>query len=323
MGSGGTSSTTRGVPRRSTPDIVRVFITGATGVLGRSAVRRFVEAGHDVTGVARGETKAAAVDRAGASPVDVDLFDADGLRNAVAGHEVVCHFASHIPRLTRGAMRWAWRENDRIWTEAARNLVDAAVAAGAGTYVHQSSGFMYTDGGDHWLSEDAPIDPPPHGLAVLEGEQQAHRFSAGGGNAVSLRFGLFYGPTAGTTHDFLRLARRTHVSVPGRPDSYYTSIHTEDLGTASVAALRAPTGAYNVVDDDPVTRREYADVVAQALGIKKLRVPPVPRLKRMDYLLRSQRVSNRRFRQATGWAPLFRSVREGWPALIAALPAAD
>jgi nucleoside-diphosphate-sugar epimerase len=221
--------------------------------------------------------------------------------------------------MTRIVLRSSWRENDRIWTEAARNVVDAALAAGAGRYIHQSSGFMYADGGDAWLDEDAPLDPPPHGLAVLEGETQAQRFAAGGGTGVSLRFGLFYGPTAGSTRDFLRLARRAHVSVPGKPDAYYTSIHTDDLGTAAVAALSAPSGAFNAVDDEPLTRREYAEAVSNAIGVKRLRVPPVPRTHRMDYLLRSQRVSNRRFRDATGWAPAYPSAREGWPAVVAAM----
>lgn len=294
-------------------------MTGATGVLGKSAVARLVEAGHDVTGVARSEGKGAEVAAGGATPALVDIFDADALTTAIRGHDAVCHFASHIPQLTRAAMRWAWRENDRIWTDAAKAVVDAALAAGVSIYMHQSSGFMYADGGDRWLDEDAPTDPPPHGVSVVIGEEQSRRFASKGGVGISLRFGLFYGPTAGTTSDFVRMARRLYVSVPGRPSAYYPSIHTDDLGTASLAALRAPSGAYNVVDDDPVTRREYAKALASALGVEKLRVPRVPRIKRMDYLLRSQRVSNRRFKDSTGWSPFYRSVREGWPAVVAAM----
>ena len=289
-------------------------------MLGTSAVSSLVKAGHDVTGHVRSEAKAAAVRAAGASPVVVDIFDRGALTAAVRGHDVVCHYASHIPPMTRAAMRRAWRENDRIWTQGAEAVVDAALAAGASTYIHQSSGFMYVDGGDAWLDEDSPIDPPPHGAAVVFGEAQARRFAAAGGSALSLRFGLFYGPTAGTTHDFVRMARRLHVSAPGKPTAYYPSMHTDDLGTATVAALGAPAGVYNVVDDEPVTRREYANVLAAALGVAKLRVPRVPRVERMDYLLRSQRVSNRRFKQAAGWSPSVPSVRAGWPAVIAAMP---
>jgi nucleoside-diphosphate-sugar epimerase len=248
----------------------------------------------------------------------VDIFDSRALTQAVGGYDVACHLASHIPALARAAMRSQWRTNDRIWSEAARNLVEAALTAGTQTYIHQSSGFMYADGGDRWLDEDSPIDPPPHGAAVVQGEAEATRFAKNGGTAISLRFGLFYGPTAASTLDFVRMARRVHVSIPGRPTAYYTSIHTDDLGTAAAAALSAPGGAHNIVDDDPLTRREYADAFARALCVKKLRVPRVPRMKRMDYLLRSQRVSNKRFKEATGWAPAFPSAREGWPAVVAA-----
>ena len=103
---------------------MKVFVAGATGVLGRPTVRALVEAGHEVRGTARGEEKSVPVRSLGAEPIAVDLFDADAMKEAVAGSEAVLHFATKIPPLTR--MRWkgAWRENDRLRTEASRNLVD-------------------------------------------------------------------------------------------------------------------------------------------------------------------------------------------------------
>jgi nucleoside-diphosphate-sugar epimerase len=116
----------------------------------------------------------------------------------------------------------------------------------------------------------------------------------------------------------LRIARLGISPFPGRRDSYYPSIHTTDLGTAAVAALGAPTGVYNVTDDDPLTRDNLAAALAAAIGRKRLRIPRMP-LKRFDYIARSQRVSNKRFKEATGWAPKYQSAREGWPDVIAAL----
>src|SRR5205823_3040706 len=75
----------------------RVFVAGATGVLGTRAVRWLNEAGHDVTGVARSDAKAELLKGLGATPVRVDLFDADAVRAAVAGHDVVCNLATRIP----------------------------------------------------------------------------------------------------------------------------------------------------------------------------------------------------------------------------------
>ncbi|MDQ1374325.1 MAG: hypothetical protein QOJ09_1663, partial [Actinomycetota bacterium] len=116
---------------------MRIFVAGATGVLGRRAVARLVEAGHDVTGVARNEDKAALVRSLGATPVTVDLFDPAAVKSAADGHEVVMNLATHIPNLSRAAMPRAWAENDRIRSEASRNLVDAALASGAGRFVQE------------------------------------------------------------------------------------------------------------------------------------------------------------------------------------------
>jgi nucleoside-diphosphate-sugar epimerase len=300
---------------------MRVFVAGATGVLGRSAVPRLVEAGHEVTGVARGDAKAALVRSLGAAPVAVDLFDPSAVAAAVRGHDAVCNFATHIPGPTSMVRRSAWQQNDRLHAEASRHLVDAALASDAGVYLQHSSGFMYAAGGDAWLDESAPLDPPPHGEAIVEAEAHTARFAAAGAAGVALRFGFFYGVDAPTTRDQLRLTRLRISPVPGRADAYYPAIHTDDLGTAAVAALRAPSGPYNVVDDEPLTRAEHATVLAEALGVLRLRLPPsriAGAVKRFDYIVRSQRVTNRRFRTATGWAPATPSARTGWPAVVAA-----
>lgn len=127
---------------------MKIFVAGATGVLGRPTLRALVEAGHEGRGAARGEDKAQLVRSLGAAPVSVDLFDAAAVKAAVAGSEAVLHFATKIPSITR--MRWkgAWRENDRLRTEGSRVLVDAALAVGAAVYIQESISFVYGDGGD-------------------------------------------------------------------------------------------------------------------------------------------------------------------------------
>ena len=99
-------------------------------------------------------------------------------------------------------------------------------------------------------------------------------------------------------------------------------MHVVDAASAVVAALDAPAGVYNVVDDEPLTRRAFSDAFAAAFGFGHLFItrPWMVKLSARstaDYLLRSQRVSNRKFRDATGWAPAFPSAREGWAAVAA------
>ena len=308
---------------------MKVFVAGATGVLGRAAVKALAAAGHDVRGTARGEEKAALLRAAGAEPVTVDLYDAEAVKSAVAGSEAVVHLATKIPPLTKVRSRKAWAENDRLRTEAAHNLVDAAIAAGAQTYIQEAITFVYADGGDRWLGEDATVAVEVGPLrTALVSEAEAQRFTEAGGRGVALRFGAFYGPDAPSTIDSVRMARRRMMPVIGRGDNFFSSIHSEDAGSAVVAALSVPTGVYNVVEDEPVTMREYSRTLAEVFGAPRpLRVPKwVAGLvigEPAKYITRSQRVSNRRFKEATGWSPRFASVREGFAEIAEAWARAD
>lgn len=299
---------------------MKVFIAGATGVLGRRAVRELVEAGHAVTGVARSESKAALVRGMGAEPVEVDLFDREAVKVAVAGHGVVINLATRIPPPSQAARPGAWSENDRIRSEASGHLVDAALDAGAGRYVQESIAFIYPDRGDRWIDEDVPLDPPALGRANQAAEDQAGRFGQGGGAAVVLRFGQFYAADAVHTRFMSRMARWRLPAVPGPKTAYVPAVAADDAAVAVVAALDAPAGTWNISDDVPLTRQAFNRAVADALGVKAplvtgtslLRMSPSTR-----FYLRSQRVSNRRFKEATGWSPRYPDAGTGWRALVA------
>jgi nucleoside-diphosphate-sugar epimerase len=303
--------------------VSKIFVAGATGVLGRRAVQQLVEAGHDVTGVARTEEKADLLRSLGATPVTVDLFDRAAVQGAVDGHDVVMNLATHIPAMSKAALPGVWKENDRIRAEASRNLVDAALATGASRYVQEAVSFMYADSGAEWIDEGAALDMPSIGNSMEAAEEQTHRFTEGGGTGVVLRFGQFYAPDAVHTQTMAKLARRRLTPALGPDDSYVTTIHADDAGAAVVAALRAPAGVYNVTDDEPVTRRQFGETVAAAFG----RRPPhkIPEVlgkaggEKGRFYMRSQRVSNKRFKDATGWSPRYPSVREGWPVVAAAM----
>ena len=301
---------------------MKVFVTGATGVVGRRAVPLLVQAGHEVTAVARTPEKAAAVERAGARPVRVDLFDAEGVRCAVAGHDAVVNLATHIPRsTTRMVLPWAWRENDRIRREASVVLVDAALAAGATRFVQESFAPMYPDLGDEWIDEAVPPRPARYNHSTLDAERSAARFGHAGGTAVVLRYAGFYGPDAAHVPDLIRFTKRGMMALPGRPEAYFSSLSHDDAASAVVAALGVEGGIYNVADDEPLRRRDFFAVVADGLGVPPPRPQPAWMSRLMgslgELLSRSLRISNRRFRESSGWSPRHRSLREGWPALLA------
>ncbi len=299
---------------------VKAFVAGATGVLGRRVVALLVAAGHDVSAVARSEARASLLAGLGATPVRADVFDPESTRRAVAGHDVVCNLATHIPATLRMALPGAWAENDRIRTEASRNLVDAALAGGVRRYVQESIAFLYRDGGDQWIDESSPIDPVANLRSATVAESHAARVTAAGATGVILRFAAFYGPDSGSTLDMIRLAKR-RIALGAGPDAYVPSITTDDAAGAVVASLAAPAGLYNVGDDEPVTRREFFAALAGALHVPPPFLAPAGLAKlagpKASVLTRSQRLSNRLFVDATGWRPVSPTVREGWPRVIA------
>jgi len=303
---------------------MKVFLTGGTGAIGPATVRGLLGQGHGVRAVARSDDKAAQLRRLGAEPAAVDLFDGDAVKRAVDGCEAVLHLATNVPPLRRMATKKGWATHNRLRTTATELLVDAALATGVTAFVKESVSFVYPDGGDAWIDETTPPDESVLMLQpTLAGERIIDRFTAGGRQGVVLRFGLFYGPTARAVDEALLLAHWRLSMVGGRPDGFVSSIHTDDVARAAVAALDAPTGIYNVVDDEPVTRRGYLDAFSAAFGIRKLRPTPTWFVNRTSRsaaaaVIRSWRICNRKIRDATGWSPRYASVRDGWPAVAQA-----
>src|SRR5262245_15315775 len=158
---------------------------------------------------------------------------------------------------------------------------------------------IYPDRGAAWIDEGCPPDHFPMARANLAAEASANGFSAAGGAGVVLRFGWFYGPGARHSEEFFALARHHIAVMLGRPDGYVSSIHVADAGAAAAAALALPAGTYNVVDDEPLTKRCYADALAAAAGKAAwLRVPGRAALilgDRATSLTRSLRVRNAHF----------------------------
>jgi len=301
---------------------MRVFVLGATGAIGGHAIPALVAEGHTVSALARSPEKSAALIAQGATPVRASLFDSLALVQAFSGHEAVISLATAIPPMSRFMLRRAWRNNDRIRIDGSAAVVAAAKAADVGRVVQESVSMLYPDRGSEWIDEDVATDLFPMARGNLAAEANANRFSAEGGTGgVVLRFGWFYGPGARHSEQILSLARRHIGVVLGPPDGYLSSIHVGDGGAAVAAALHIPAGTYNVVDDEPLTKREYATALAAAVG-KRAWVSGPGRAAllfgdRLTSLTRSLRVSNARFRKAARWHPRHPSAREGWTATAA------
>jgi nucleoside-diphosphate-sugar epimerase len=281
----------------------------------------WVAAGHAVTAVERSCVGAAHIAHVGAQPIELDLFDARAVRAAVAGHEAVINLATHMPETTlKMLLPGAWSENDRLRSEGARNIAEAALAGGAQRLIQESFAPVYPDRGERWIDERVPIAPERYNRTVADAEGAAERFTQAGRSGIVLRFAAFYGPDAMQFTDLVRALRLGIAPLPSSPAAYISSISHDDAAAAVVASLNAPAGAYNVSDDEPLTRRAYFDTLARLIGAPPPRIPPAwlaPLLGSAGRLMaRSQRIANRKLRAATGWAPRYPSVREGFAATL-------
>jgi len=283
-----------------------IVITGSTGVIGRRAVREVLAAGHRVTGVTRSVSGRDRLESLGARAVEADVFDDASLRHAFDGADAVINLLTHVPSADRMGDPSAWEENDRMRTEASAAIARAARAAGAQRLVQESIAFVYADGGDAWLDEDAPVAGGGVTTTALTAEHNARELFDG--DTVVLRFGLFMGPDSGSTRAAVDAARGGASIAPGPPGAYRPTVWLDDAAAAIAAALRPPAGTYNVVDTDPATNGEIDAALAAAVGVDALR----PRPPQEGPLARSQRVLNRRLREATGWAPRIRAATEIW-----------
>jgi nucleoside-diphosphate-sugar epimerase len=305
---------------------MKVFVAGASGAIGRPAVRQLVAAGHEVTGMTRREERAAKIRELGAEAVVCDVFDAEGLRAAVsaAAPEVVVHLLTALPDRFKPRSNYLEPTN-RIRTEGTRNLIAAAKAAGARRLVAESVAFFYAPTGDWVKDEEAPLFEDAPGVfaggmaAILDLERQVRE--AEGMEGLVLRFGWLYGPgtyfePGGSQADEVEKRR---LPIVGAGTGTFSFVHVEDAGAAVLAALAHGTpGVYNVVDDEPAPQHEWLPVYAEAMGAKPPRRVPawLARLVAGKALSQSalelRGASNAKAKSELGWEPRYASWRQGF-----------
>jgi 2-alkyl-3-oxoalkanoate reductase len=308
---------------------MRVFVTGATGALGRHLVPGLVAAGHEVTATTRKPGKVAQLREAGAEPVVVDGLDREAVIAAVraAAPEVVVH------EMTALAGMRSFRNPDKLFavtnelrTRGTDNLLAAAAQAGTRRVIAQGYAGPGPDkpaGGGLKTEEDQlewlPIRSAARGMAAIRYVDKTVPLEAPEG--IVLRYGGFYGPGTG---DFLvEMTRKRWVPVIGGGTGVWSFIEITDAAAATLAAVeRGAPGAYNVVDDDPAPVAEWLPYLAKLVGAKPpLRVPAwLGRLLAGEFVVAqmtsARGSSNEKARKELGWEPRYASWREGFRAWV-------
>jgi nucleoside-diphosphate-sugar epimerase len=308
--------------------IMRVFVTGATGALGRHLVPGLVAAGHQVTATTRTPGKIAQLREAGAEPTVVDGLDRDAVIAAVraAAPEVIVHQMTALGAL--GAPRRLDREfaaTNELRTRGTDNLLTAAAEAGTRRVVAQSyTGWPNDRTGGPVKTEDDPLGPPPvpsaaGSLAAIRHVESTVPATAPEG--IVLRYGSFYGP--GATEYLLDVVRKRQLPVVGGGTGIWSFLEITDAAAATIAAVeRGAPGVYNITDSDPAPVAEWLPYLAEVAGAKPpLHVPTwLGRLLAGDFVVTwmtsARGSSNGKARKELGWEPKYASWREGFRAWV-------
>jgi nucleoside-diphosphate-sugar epimerase len=302
---------------------MKVFVAGATGVLGRRIVPGLIAEGHGVVGLSRSAANDDLLKRFGAEPRPGDIFDRDQMTRLSADCDAVFHFATAIPVRPRPNRR-DWTLNDRIRREGTSSLIAAAVTNRCRLFLQESITLLYGDRRGDRTDESAEIPVRLPGILTSAARMEKLVLGAAARErlpAVILRFGTLYSHDSPQTASIFRGIRSGRLPVIGKGKAYWNMINSDDaaaaaVGTAGVTDL-PPGSVFNICDDEPVTSRDLFDFIAESLGSRRPGSVPAVFAKLalgsdLTRILRSSaRCTNAAAKNALGWTPKYPTYREG------------
>ena len=308
---------------------MRIFVAGATGVIGKRLVPLLRANGHEVVGTTRSPGKVDDLRALGAEPRLLDVLDAVAVGKAVseARPDVVVHQATALSDL--GSLRnldEAFADTNRLRTEGTDNLLAAAQAAGAEKFVAQSfAGWPYAKEGSLVKDEEAPLDPSPPANAEQSMAAIRHLEKAVAGAealaGIVLRYGGFYGPGTSLFEggEHVAAIRKRAFPLVGSSAGMWSFVHIDDAAAATLAAIeRGGRGIYNVVDDEPAPASEWLPYLAERLGAKQPRHVPewlgrlVAGEQVVSMMTEARGASNAKAKRELGWTLVHPTWREGF-----------
>jgi nucleoside-diphosphate-sugar epimerase len=302
--------------------VMRVFVAGGTGVLGRRLVPQLVARGHQVTATTTSAAKLGLLERLGADGVVMDGLDAVAVGEAVAAAQpdTIVHQMTSIARKPdmRRMDRW-FAATNRLRTEGTDHLLAAAEAAGVMNFVAQgyASWNGIREGG--WVkTEEDRLDPMAGTSAapVVGALRHVEEVVVKAGGAV-LRYGWFYGP--GAVDELVELVRKRQFPLVGGGAGYLSWVHLDDAASATVLAVEHKArGVFNIVDDEPAPASEWLPYLAASAGAKPpMRVPVwLARLLAgqvaVAVMTEGRGFSNAKAKRELGWQLRYPSWRQGF-----------
>ncbi|WP_242223788.1 NAD(P)-dependent oxidoreductase [Bacillus cereus group sp. BfR-BA-01380] len=279
---------------------MKIFLAGATGVIGRSLIPLLVGEGHEVFGMIRDESRASTITNLDAKPVVADAFDRNAVFSALekSQPDVVIH---QLTSLSAGSSV----DNAKMRIEGTENLVDAAKSVGVRRMIAQSISWAYEPGEEPATEEETlDITAPFPRKTTIEGIMALEEKVSQMPEFVILRYGTLYGPGTWYATDGM-IANQVRRQEMAATDGVVSFLHVEDAARAALLALDWPTGPINIVDNHPVSGNDWLPVYASAIGALQ------PSFQAGSN--RGERgASNTKARKEYGWEPIHPSWSKGF-----------
>jgi nucleoside-diphosphate-sugar epimerase len=300
--------------------VMRVFVAGGSGVLGRRLVPQLVARGHQVTATTTSAAKLGLLEQLSAEGVVMDALDAASVGEAVAAarpdaivHEMTALSVAHAGKPNLRKANRFFAATNRLRTEGTDHLLAAAQATGVSHFVAQGHASMNGIRKGGWVKTEE--DP----LEVLEGTKAIRHLEdvvVKAGGAV-LRYGGFYGP--GAWDEQLALVRKRLFPLVGGGTGYVSWVHVDDAASATVLALeQSAKGVFNIVDDEPAPVSAWLPFLAECARAKQPRRIPawLARLlageMAVGIMTEGRGFSNAKAKRELGWQLRYPSWRQGF-----------
>ncbi|WP_334150703.1 NAD-dependent epimerase/dehydratase family protein [Hyphomicrobium sp.] len=265
---------------------MKIFVAGATGAVGLPLVRALLTLGHDVTGMTRTGPGVDRLREVGASASTADAFDPKSVRDAIAAAapDVVIDQLTMLPADPADLIK-SIPNDTRLHKEGGGNLFAAAEELGVGRYILQSRGFYLDAPVGQVANETARLRynaPGPIGESTRTmGAYEDQVLGSTALQGVVLRYGFFYGPGTWYRPDgaIAEQLRNGKATIIGDGAAVWSFVHIDDAVAATVAAVTAEPGTYNIVDDDPLPVSEWMPAFARWVD-----APVPPRMSVADAL---------------------------------------
>ncbi len=313
---------------------MRIFVTGATGVLGKRVVQKLLAEGHQLTALCRSVANYQTLERQGIRPVWGNIYDAEEMKSVTVGQEVIMHLASSVPVNNQKLGTNDWLANDLLREKGTDSLAQAAVANGVKLFVVPGVMLAYGNHNGKLVKETTPLAAKVPGdlqSAIRMEEITQSYVRKSGLPAVVLRMGMLYAEDSRHTLALIDQLHNQEATIIGKGDTYWNMIHADDAANAIVQVVKhygIHIGeTYNICDGMPVQAKEYIEYMAATIGApapKPMRsLPAWFRLGKdnVKAVQLSFQAKNDKAVQKLKWRPVFGSYKEGLTEIVSKLSA--